>query len=104
MKKRINTLEILFFLKCNKSMKKFVFVTFFFLLLLFLLSNNSAYAGPQCDALGGRCRIACLSAEDPNGTQDCPSGTGPVPNQTCCVPKPIPTSVASPASIDPDTI
>ena len=81
-------------------MKKFFISIVFFSLFFLFRRKPVALAGPQCDTLGGICKIYCdTTIEDSSkGQQDCPSDFDqgvPVP-QTCCVPKPTSTPGATP--------
>ncbi|MBI4225548.1 hypothetical protein HY612_00370 [Candidatus Roizmanbacteria bacterium] len=85
-------------------MKKFFFVIFLILLFLAVISKNSAYAGPDCDALTGTCKLCDTTVEDDRGILDCPMlGT----QTRCCVPKsaapatsPAPTGIPKISGID----
>jgi len=87
-------------------MKKLLLTSALFFLLLFP-QLKLVNAGPQCDALGGVCRVSCSGSEDNQGVQDCPSNPGiPGRQEVCCTPKavssptPTPTTaVGAPAQI-----
>src|SRR3989344_522065 len=76
-------------------MKK-IFISCFFISLFFLFQLKPVVlAGPQCNALGGTCKLNCdTNTEEPKATQDsqdCPlSGLGGNTRETCCVPLAVP--------------